>query len=43
MKKFDITNVIYYLFIFIAIILLINSLIFNDNNHSFLTKLGLGH
>lgn len=36
MKKLDISNFLYYLFYIIAFILIIRSLFFNDNSHSFL-------
>ncbi len=36
MKKIDTVTIIYYLFILVAIILLIKSLFFNDNNHGLL-------
>ena len=35
-KKIDTVTIIYYLFILVAIILLIKSLFFNDNNHGLL-------
>lgn len=36
MKKIDTINILYYLFLVIALILLILSLFFNDNNHGLL-------